>query len=153
MGRSRRDSLTPDMFPDMFEVPFPAEPLEAAYDYRAVVSGLVSKMLSEADQAGFDRYKVAAEMSRLKGHEVSKYMLDAYSSVSRAEFNLPFYLVPALETACSSHLLSAWLADVRGGRLLIGKDALNAELGRLERVRDEAGKTIKQLKRQLGEDS
>jgi hypothetical protein len=33
---------------------------------------------------------------------------------------------------------------------LIGKDALHAELGKLERMRDEAAQQIKQIKRVMG---
>ncbi|AZC95317.1 Phage protein [Pseudomonas chlororaphis subsp. piscium] len=32
-----------------------------------------------------------------------------------------------------------------------GRDALNAELGRLERLRDEAGRRARELKRVLGD--
>jgi hypothetical protein len=78
-------------------------------------------------------------------------MLDAYSSESREDHNLPLYLVPALEVSCESYLLTNWLADVRGGQLLIGREALMAELGRLERSRDVAAQNIKRLKAQLGE--
>jgi len=156
----RRDPLTQDMFGALttsagcMSVPAPAKPLHAAYDFRPMVSGLVSAALDAAlEDARLDRRQVAAEMTRLKGEEVSKYMLDAYSSTARSEYNIPFYLVPALESACRTHLLSAWLADVRGGRLLIGKEALHAELGRLERMRDDAAKDIREIKRRLGDNS
>lgn len=134
---------------DLFEVPAPAPELPGAMDYRRQVAHLVSEMLRAS--AG-DRYEVAAKMSRLTGKDVSKYMLDAYASDAREDHNLPFYLVPALEAVCDSHALTAWLADVRGGRLLVGREALNAELGRLERMRDEASRKIRQLKELMGED-
>lgn len=133
---------------DLFEVPAPAASLPGGMDYRTVVSGLVSQMLKGAEG---DRFKIAAEASRLAGKEVSKYMLDAYSSEARDEFNLPLYLVPALESACESHTLTNWLADTRGGRLLIGRDALNAELGKLERAKEDATKKIRELKKLMGE--
>jgi hypothetical protein len=43
------------------------------------------------------------------------------------------------------------VVDLRGGKLLVGKEALDAEIGRLERTRDEATKRIKSLKQQMGE--
>lgn len=140
----RRDTLTADLF----AVPRPAQPLPGTHDYRAVVSGLVGDLLKATTS---DRFGVSATMSRLVGKEISKHMLDAYSSEAREEFNLPLYLVPALEAASGSHGLTSWLADVRGGRLLIGRDALNAELGRLEKLREDTGSRIRDLKRRMGE--
>lgn len=141
----RRDTQTADLF---FEVPRPANPLPGSHDYRVQVSALVGEVLKAAPA---DRFHVAAQMSRLVGKDISKHMLDAYSSEAREEFNLPLYLAPALEVASGTHLLTAWLADVRGGRLLIGREALNAELGRLEKLRDDTGGRIRDIKRRMGE--
>lgn len=134
--------------PDLFEVPEPAAAVPAGLDYRAAIAHLVGELLRQADG---DRHQVAAEMSRLTGKDVSKYMLDAYASEARDDFNVPLYLVPALETAVHSHVLTDWLVRTRGGRLLIGRDALNAELGRLERQHDQTMARIRLLKRVMGE--
>ena len=139
-----RDPLTLDLF----EVPTPAAPLPAGMDFRAQVSALVGQVLREADG---DRHEIAARMSRLTGLDVSKYMLDAYASEGRETFNLPAYLIPALETACTTHVLSTWLAGVRGGRLLIGRETLNAELGKLESQREQLARMIRELKKVMGE--
>lgn len=141
---TRRDDHTLDMF----EVPQPVAPMPASMGYRPTVSALVAEILKAADG---DRVEIAARMTRIAGVEVSKYMLDAYASEGRQEFNLPLWLVPAFESACDSHDLTNWLVGVRGGRLLIGKEALTAELGRLERVRDQAGQRIRDLKKRMGE--
>ncbi len=135
---------------DLFEVPQPAAPLPAGMDYRAQLAALVSQMLKDTDA---DRYEIAAQCSRLTGKEVTKYMLDAYTSEAREEFNLPFWLVPALETACSTHVLTNWLANVRGGRLLIGRETLTAELGRLEKQKLEVERLLKELRKRLGQTS
>ncbi|MEW6691678.1 MAG: hypothetical protein AB1340_02465 [Pseudomonadota bacterium] len=133
---------------DLFDVPTPAPELPGTMDYRVQVAHMTSEMLRGTP---LDRYEIAARASRLTGKDVSKNMLDAYASDAREDHNLPFYLAPALEAVCESHVLTAWLADIRGGRLLIGREALNAELGRLERQRDEAAKRIKQLKSLMGD--
>lgn len=138
-----------DLTIDMFSYPHPVAALPASMNYGQEVAHLVSIMLAAAE---LDRYQVAAEMSKLTGKEVSKYMLDAYSAESREAFNIPFYLIPSLETVSQSHMLTNWLADKRGGRLLIGKENLNAELGKLERQRDDAARKIKELKKVLGEE-
>lgn len=140
----RRDPLTIDLF----EVPQPAAPLPASMDYRAQVSALVSDMLKKTD---LDRFAIAAQCSRLSGTEVSKYMLDAYASEAREAYNIPFWMVPILEEACQSHDLTNWLVGVRGGRLYLGKDVLHAELGKLEKERDENARLIKELKKRMGE--
>lgn len=131
---------------DLFEVPEPAPELPGTHDFRTQVAHLVSEVMRRAES---DRWGIAAAMTRLTGKDVSKHMLDAYASELREDHNLPLYLVPALEVACGSHLISRWLAEVRGAQLLIGREALMAELGRLERARDEATKNIKRLKAQL----
>ena len=124
MSRRLRDNQTRDLF----EVPQPAAALPASMDYGQEVAHLVGEAIKGAD---CDRYELASRMSRLTGKEVSKYMLDAWSSVARDAYNLPFYLAPVLESACHTHDISNWLADKRGGRLLIGRETLNAELGKL----------------------
>lgn len=133
---------------DLFEVPQPAAQLPASMDYGSFVAHMTSSVLRDAD---CDRHEVAARMSRLTGKEVSKYMIDAWSSESRDTYNIPFYLVPVLETACSSHQFTNWLAGIRGGRLLIGREALNAELGRLEHAKAQATQKIRDLKKMMGE--
>ncbi|MCC4116388.1 hypothetical protein LLG90_13590 [Aromatoleum toluclasticum] len=144
---TRRDAMTIDLF----EVPQPLPALEGTHDFRGQVCGLVCEMLDQAKSGGLNRDAVAVEVARLTGTHVSKAMLNNYTSVAHEAFNLPLWEVPALELACGSHLLTQWLVGTRGGKLLVGREALNAELGRLERARDEAARKIKQLKNVMGE--
>jgi hypothetical protein len=132
--------------PDFFEVPAPAPAVDGTQDWRADVSGIVSDMLADAAIAGKDRHTVAAQMSRLTGHEISKAMLDGYSSPARDTFNLPAPWAPVLEFCCDSYALGAWHAAKRGSKLLVGAEAINAEIGRLQRVSDEAARKVKELK-------
>lgn len=131
MRRSRADALTGDLFA---AIPKPWRTDAGAMDFRAIVAALLSQMLAEAHAANaeHDRYWIAAYVSRLVGKEVSKSMLDGYTAEARETFNMPFYLVAALEVACGSKLLTEWLASVRGGRFLPGAEALDAEIGRLQ---------------------
>ena len=142
---ARRDPLTSDMF----EVPAPVQG-PASLGFGVQVANMVSACLAASE---FDRFEIAARMSRLTGREVSKYMVDAWSAESRENFNLPFYLVPAFEEACgaSIHTLTNWLASVRGGRLYVGRDALSAELGQLERQREQISRRAKDLRKRLGD--
>ena len=142
--RRARDMLTIDMF----EIPRPEGGLPGSMGYGLESSNLVSHVLKSADS---DRYAVAADMSRLAGKEISKNVLDAWSSGARDDHNIPFYLVPVLEKACHSHELTSWLADKRGAKVLFGREAFDAEIGRLERKKAEATQQIKALKKQMGE--
>ncbi len=138
----RRDALTGDMF----ALPVPAAPIPSSMDFRQPVTALVGDMLKDAHAAGLDRWEVASRASRLAGRDVSKNMLDGYTAESREEFNCPLWLAPVLEIVCSSTRLAEWHGSVVGGRLLLGADTINAEIGRWERVRQQAGDEIKALK-------
>jgi hypothetical protein len=139
----RRDRFSGDLF---VVVPQPAASVPGSMDFRPVVAGILSEMLRTS---GKDRHQVAAEASRLVGKDISKYMLDGYTAETRKGFNLPAYLIPSVETACGSHELTSWLAGVRGGRLLIGREALDAELGRIEKQMGELTDQRRALREQL----
>lgn len=134
------DTLSGDLFALL---PQPADEGPGSQNYCIEVAHLVSQAIAESHR---DRHDIAACMSRLTGKDISKYMLDAWSAESREAYNLPLYLVPVLEVACSTHLFSRWLAAKRGGQVLVGMAALDAEIGKLERARDDATQRIKQLK-------
>lgn len=141
--------LLPDTHtPDLFEVPAPASALPGAMDY----SGAVRRLLADAVKAApVNGALIAARMSELAGAHVSEHMLHAWCAPSREAWRFPLEYLPAFEAACGTHALTAWLAQVRGGRLYLGRDALQAELGRLESRRDETQRLIREVKRRLGD--
>lgn len=142
---ARRDGVTADLF----ETPQPAAPLPGSMDYRTFLAELLGEMLEGAKRNGKDRWQVAADVSRLAGREVSKYMLDAYTAPSRDEYNVPAWLMPLFEVACGSHAYTAWIANVRGGRFFLGSDALAAELGNVRRQKDELQDRERAIRDQL----
>jgi hypothetical protein len=133
---------------DIFAVPQPVLCLPGQGNYAAQVSELVSEILKDSD---FDRYEIAAQMSRLSGDDVSKNMLDAWSSPARLDHNLPFYRAALLEEVCASHVLTDWQVHLRGGKVAYGREALDTELGRLERVAANATRRARELKKLLGD--
>ena len=142
--RRAADTLTADLF----EVPMPAETLPGALDYGLAVR----RLLVDAIKASpLNACQIAARMSELTGVPITEHQLHAWTAPSREGWRFPLEYLPAFEAANETHALTAWLAGTRGGRLLVGREALNAELGRLERLRDEAGRKIKQLKSVMGE--
>lgn len=132
---------------DIFAVPQPVLSIPGHGNYAAQVSELVSDLLKGSE---LDRYEIAARMSRLSGDDVSKHMLDAWSSPARTEHNLPLYRAPILEEVCASHALTDFLVALRGGRVAYGREALDTELGRLERVAANATRQARELKKLMG---
>ena len=131
MSKSRSsDTLTGDLFS---AIPKAAPASPGSMDFRAQVGAIITRMLAEAQarDKDNDRYAISAAASRYAGKEISKAMLDGYTAGSRKAFNLPLWVVPALEFACQSTLLTEWLAGTRGGRLILGPEALDYEAGRL----------------------
>ncbi|MCF6763806.1 MULTISPECIES: hypothetical protein [Pseudomonas] len=134
---------------DIFSVPQPILSVPGHGNYAVQVSEMVSDLLKGSE---LDRYEIAARMSRLSGDDVSKNMLDAWSSPARADHNLPLYRAALLEEVCASHLLTNWQVHLRGGRVAYGREALDAELGRLSRVAADATRKARELKKLLGDD-
>jgi hypothetical protein len=150
MNRTR-DHVSGDLFA---AIPRPAPSVPGGMDFRPQLSMLVGDMLTKAHASdrSLDRYAIAAIASRLAGKEISKAMLDGYTAESREAFNLPLWCVPALETACGSTALTEWLADVRGGRLVLGPAALDEEIGRLQgdkELIDERLRELRDLRRRV----
>lgn len=141
--------LKDDKTLDIFSVPQPVLFIPGLGNYASQVSELVSEILKGSE---LDRYEIAARMSRLSGDDVSKNMLDAWASPARADHNLPLYRAALLEEVCASHVLTNWQVHLRGGRVAYGREALDTELGRLERVAANATRQARELKKLLGED-
>ena len=135
---------------DLFAVPEPAATLPGAMDYGLAIR----RLLADAIKASpLNTFQIAARMSELTGVTITEHQLHAWTAPSREGWRFPLEYLPAFEVASETHTITAFLAGTLGGRLLIGREALNAELGRLERVRDDAGRKIKQLKNVMGEEA
>ena len=137
-----RDSLTLDLF----QIPTPTAPTAGNLDLDLPLREALSDALRHADQ---DRHHVAAEMGRLTGREISKYMLDAYTAESRADHNFPFRYAAAFEQATGSYCLTNLLARYRGCSVLVGDEAVLAEFGRIEKMEADLKKQKVALKRYL----
>lgn len=134
--------------PCLFEIPEPPKTEARSQAHRDQVCRIVCEMLKASRKT---RGTVAKEMTDLSGREVTKNMLDAYCSERRGNFNIPAYLIPSLELSTDRHDYTEWLCTVRGGAFLLGKEVLNAELGRLERIREKVIQRMREVKRLIGE--
>lgn len=133
---------------DLFEVPVPTVPMPGALNFSHQLRRLLSDLLKACPSS---REIVAARMSELTGDPITKHQLDSWTAESRDGWRFPLEYLPAFEVAVETIGLIAWAANVRGGKILMGKEALDAEIGKLERLKEDAGKRIKQLKHAMGE--
>lgn len=141
---ARRDDLTMDMF----EVPIPRNPLPGALSIGPALRALISDLLKRSP---YTRYEIAARMSELTSQQITKHQLDSWTAESRSDWRFPLEYLPALEVALETHEITAWLAGLRGCKVLVGKEAMLAEIGKLERIQEEASRRKKQLKQAMGE--
>lgn len=131
---------------DLFDIPHAQAPTPGNLDLDVPLRHALSDALKHCD---FDRYQVAAEMSRTTGRDISKYMLDAYTADSRSDHNFPFRYATAFEQATGSFCLTNLQAKARGCEVLVGDEALLAELGRVEQMETELKQQKAALKRYL----
>lgn len=139
-----RDQLTMDLF----EVPVPTPSVPGAMNFNMELRHLLSDVLKCCPKS---RAEVAAQMSALSGDHITIHMLNAWTAESREGWRFALEYLPAFEVATETTAVTAWIASLRGGKVLIGKEALDAEIGKLERLRDEATRKIKQLKQAMGD--
>lgn len=142
--KARHDSLTLDLF----AVPVARSPLPGALAIGPALRHLLCDLMKASP---LQRFEIAAHMSELTGQEITKHQLDSWTADSREGWRFPLEYLPAFEVAVQTHDITAWLADLRGCKVLVGKEALDAEIGKLERLKEDAAKKIKQLKHAMGE--
>lgn len=92
---------------------------------------LLSDMLGATAVRGFDRHTVAANVSRLSNHDITKNMLDRYCAPSAEGWRFPLEALPALTLATGDYQLLEMVAEACGCRVTRGKEALLAEIGAL----------------------
>jgi len=138
----RRDPLTLDLFDVPMEPPSTPGSLACGVELRHLLSETLKR-------CPYDRFEVAARMSRALGTDISKHQLDAWTAESREAWRFPMEYAAAFAHATETYALIEFLAAKRGCRVLIGEDALLAEVGRLERQEEELKARKKALKERL----
>lgn len=142
-----RDALTVDLF-DGFLVPVERAPKPGALDIGMAFRHV---LVEQIKLSPLSRHQISARMSELVGHEITKHQLDSWTAESREGWRFPAEYLPALEVSLETHDLLAYLADLRGAKLYVGKEALVAQLGKLESMKDQLRKQEQALKKLLGE--
>ena len=91
----------------------------------------------------YSRYHVAARMSELAGHEITKTMLDSWTAESKENHRFPAIFLPAFCSACGISTAIDFLGRKAGKYLLPGKQALRAEVQKLKEKKSRINKEIK----------
>ena len=142
MGRERDQHTC-----DLFTVPQAPATAPGSLDYAAELRGVLSVALKKTPKT---RYEVAARMSELTGQDITKATLDAWTAESKTMWRFPFEYAAAFEEATGTTCLQQLLARKRGCKVLVGEEALLAELGRVSQMREQLAREAKALKSYLG---
>lgn len=135
---------TPDTLTgDLFEVPTPRAPMPGALAIGPMLRSLLSDLLKKCP---LSRFEVAARMSELTGQEITKHQLDSWTAESRDGWRFPLEYLPAFEVALQTHEVTACMADLRGCKVLVGKEALEAQLGKVGRMKADLMEEEKAIK-------
>ena len=141
-GSGRGNSRQLDL-DGLFEIPRPVPPAEGSLDYESELCRTPSRALKETPQS---RAQVAADMSVTLGKTITESMLNTWTAESRELHRFPFAFAAAFEVACETTCLQQIMASKRGSVVLVGEDALLAELGRLERMETDVRDRRKELR-------
>tara|TARA_B100001179_G_scaffold215531_1_gene185796 strand:- start:499 stop:954 length:456 start_codon:yes stop_codon:yes gene_type:complete len=120
----------PDQMGFAFEAPKPAVGEAALAGIEQRICRTVGTMLNSDARP---REVIAAEMSVLLGEDVSRAMLDAYSSPARNEHKVPCSRFLALAAVTNRHDLLDPIVREIGAALLIGDEIHTARLGHIDR--------------------
>lgn len=131
---------------DLFDVPVAAPSTPGAMNYAREIAAVMSQALKECP---FDRVEVAARMTRLLGREISLSMLNAYTAESREMHNISLERAIAFDAATESFALLNFYSAKRGCKVMVGKDSLLAELGRIDQMKADLARQEKAIKNYL----
>ena len=143
MTTKRRSALSDLQIVFNFDVPTAAHHEGDLAGLDAIVSASVGRMLREDMRP---RAEIAAHVTRLLGRQVSKSMLDVYSSESHAEHNVPASRWLAIVAATGNFSVADAIMKLIGARLLSGDEIKAAELGHLQAERDAIDARMKELR-------
>lgn len=126
-----------------FDTPKPEVSEGSLSDLERKVASAVAAILK---RDGRSRFEVAGQVSALLDDDVTKYMLDAYSSEARGDHNISMARFLALTVATQSFDVLDALARLIGCAVMVGDEMRLAEIGHLEAQKRQAEQRLKMLK-------
>lgn len=128
-------------------VPAPAPDTDGVFALRGCLALVIKQAIEES---GKSRADIAAEMARLTNDKnCSENMLNAYTAASRKGWEVPLIRAMAFDRAVGQPAILSFYAEQLGARVFVGRDAMLAELGRAEILKDELAGKIKRIKLQM----
>ena len=125
-----------------WNVPVPARGAGALAGFERRVNALVGTILASDPRS---RYDIAARMSEMLDEDISKSMLDAYSSPARDDHRVPFSRLAALVIVTSRQDLLREVMGEMGVALLIGAETEIARIGQLRQRVEQDKREIREL--------
>lgn len=91
------------------------------------------ELISEAiRKSQYSRHPIAARMSELTGHEITKSMLDSWSAESKENHRFPAIFIPAFCEAVGNRDILTLLCEKAGTFNMKGPEALRAEIRQID---------------------
>lgn len=140
MGKAKSH---PDQFGFAFEAPRMSDKPAALAGLERQICEAVGTILNSSAQA---REVIAAQMSVLLDDDVSRAMLDAYSSPAREGHKVIMSRFLALVAVTKRHDVLDILMREIGAAVLVNEEIQTARIGQLELAIDEANRELKRLK-------
>lgn len=141
MGR-RSDPFTADLF-SVPTAPTAPGSLHCAREIAAVMADAIK-------QSEYDRIDIAARMTRLLGEEITVAMINTWTAESKDDHMPNIERAIAFDVATGVNALATYHAKKVGGLFLLGRDALLAEVGRLDQQAASIDRKKRALKQFLG---
>ena len=133
----------PNQLPFDFAAPAPKKGAAALAGLEQRINALVGTVLASDGRA---REIIAAEVSVLLGDQVSRAMLDAYSSPARPDHKVPASrLFALLAVTDRQDLLDPIMREI-GAALLVGDEVRTARLGHLQQLKARIEAEMKSLR-------
>lgn len=133
--------------PDQMGFAFDAPPVASSPAELAGLERLICRTVGTILASdGRPREIIAAEISMLLDEEVSKAMLDAYSSPAREDHRVPMSRFLALVAVTKRHDLADPIMRQIGAGLLVGAEIHTARLGHIQQLLAELKAEEKALK-------
>jgi hypothetical protein len=136
-----------------FEVPKPIDPAPGSQNFDHELRGALHKAIKDSP---LPREEIAAEMDRLLGSDpdypVTKATLDSWTAPSRTDWRFPLLYLPAFVQVTGAHWVLELVARRCGCTVLVGKEALLAQLGQAKSEKTRWSRTESAILRQLGDE-
>jgi hypothetical protein len=119
------------------------EPEPGSLNIAPQLSAALSKAIAKSDKS---RWQIAADMSELTGKDVTKTMLDAWTSEAHDQHRFPAEYLPAFSISTRNFDALKLLGRLSSCEVLESKEAVYAEIARIEKQKEELDRRVSQLK-------